>query len=88
MATYGQTDNTQPDSQANFANNSTAYLPVDLEAAWGRANVLTGKLDPSTVGSPNKADVIVRGNPFADAKEVTGASASTTGQGVALDQSP
>lgn len=51
----------------NLSNNAIVTLPERLEAAWGRVDVLTGKLDPDTIGSPLKAEVIVRGNPFADA---------------------
>lgn len=54
--------------KANFSNNSIHSLPEDLEAAWGRPDVLSGKLDPSTVGSPNQAEILVRGNPLADGK--------------------
>ena len=38
---------------------------MDVEAAWGRPDLATGKLDPDTVGSPRKVEVVVRGNPVA-----------------------
>lgn len=46
-----------------------------MEAAWGRVDVLTGKLDPDSVGSPLKAEIIVRGNPFVDAANKRAAAA-------------
>eukprot|EP00752_Nemacystus_decipiens_P006856 g6158.t1 len=51
--------------KANLANNSIFSLPVDVEAAWGRPDAATGKLDPDTVGSPRKVEVVIRGNPIA-----------------------
>ena len=36
-----------------------------MEAAWGRPDAPTGKLDPDTVGSPRKVEVVIRGNPIA-----------------------
>eukprot|EP00903_Cladosiphon_okamuranus_P011936 g11210.t1 len=51
--------------KANLANNSIFSLPVDVEAAWGRPDAPTGKLDPDTVGSLRKVEVVIRGNPVA-----------------------
>lgn len=69
--------------QANLANNSIYSLPIDLEAAWGRPNFVTGKLDPETVGSPRITEVVVRGNPIAEApaKVDSADGVSSEGQG-------
>lgn len=71
--------------QVNLSNNDIASLPERLEAAWGRVDVLTGKLDPDTVGSPFKAEVVVRGNPFADA--TANKPGATSIEDVAMDES-
>ncbi len=64
--------------QANLANNSMFSFPVDVEAAWGRPDVATGKLDPDAVGSPRKVEVVVRGNPVAEQpKKVDGGTGGT-----------
>eukprot|EP00904_Undaria_pinnatifida_P004218 jgi/Undpi1/13798/HiC_scaffold_9.g03449.m1 len=54
--------------KANLANNSIHSLPIDVEAAWGRPDAATGKLDPKAVGSPRTVEVLIRGNPIAEAK--------------------
>lgn len=50
--------------KANFSNNDLHSLPEDLEAAWGKADPMTGKLDPGLVGSPRTTEVVVRGTPL------------------------
>lgn len=55
--------------KANFANNSIHAIPIEIEAAWGPVDLVTGKLAPEKVGSPRTVEVVVRGNPFADAKK-------------------
>lgn len=66
---------------------------MDVEAAWGRPDVATGKLDPDAVGSPRKVEVLVRGNPVAEQpKKVDGGKGGNneeTGQAVAaaMDES-
>lgn len=52
-----------------------------MEAAWGRADPVSGKLDPSTVDSPRKTEVIIRGNPVADPTQAGG-----TGSGYPAEQ--
>lgn len=55
--------------KANFANNSIHTIPIEIEAVWGPVDLVTGKLVPEKVGSPRTVEVVVRGNPFADAKK-------------------
>ncbi|CAM9780683.1 unnamed protein product [Pylaiella littoralis] len=72
--------------KANLANNSIFTLPVDVEAAWGRPDASTGKLDPDSVGSPRKVEVVIRGNPVADPKRANGGgSGSGSGSGNSED---
>ncbi|CAM9669490.1 unnamed protein product [Scytosiphon promiscuus] len=73
--------------KANLANNRISFLPVDVEAAWGRADAVTGKLDPDTVGSPRKVDVVIRGNPIAEPKKADGSGSGGAGQtAAAMDE--
>lgn len=66
-------------SKANLANNSIHSLPIDVEAAWGRPDAATGKLDPSTVGSPRTVEVLIRGNPIAEGKAEEGDAPPASG---------
>ncbi|CAM9386986.1 unnamed protein product [Ectocarpus sp. 12 AP-2014] len=66
--------------KANLSNNSIHSLPVDVEAAWGRTDPVTGKLDPATVDSPRKTEVIIRGNPVADPKQAGGSASGYTAE--------
>lgn len=76
---------TPRDEKVNLSNNEITFLPETVEAAWGQVDVLTGKLDPNTVGSPLKAEVIVRGNPFVDAASKRAAAAEE--EAAAMDDS-
>lgn len=52
---------------------------MDVEAAWGRPDAPTGKLDPDTVGSPRKVEVVIRGNPIAAEPKKVDAGKSGSG---------
>lgn len=49
---------------------------------------MTGKLDPETVGSPRTVEVVVRGNPIAEANKADDAEVANggTGAAVAMDE--
>lgn len=55
---------------------------MDVEAAWGRPDASTGKLDPDAVGSPRKVEVVVRGNPIAaEPKKADGGKSGSGSEG-------